>query len=1069
MPSRRGRKQKRSQLEKQRNRVRGLIGASRSTAVSINVGSKGKDKRARAGEFQRSLAALLVTTREVLAANQFGSFLSWMEQQTTSQVHSFSQFGALNSEMLRVALNARPLPLEKELLWTSLRLASHGAQIGGFVQAREKLENLYWGGDWPSIKSHLDEMQASFGKSLWLLECRIALEQEFVGLEAQKRIPRQERKLHSRGLAAYVSHHVSARNEPTTVLSRHIEEMSERLEKLQEAEGLKSFLQFKFLGTDQVTDHAAASALLFSQGLSEIDFYETFIAIGETLVARNELDPELRSVLIGCLERITSIGDGRIGSLLALVSGTPLLRPLTNFDGQMAPRAAMRVLHKDPRNVRVAMLIAGYLQNVRKPHGDARHRRPWNQIIRLTASVLRFDEAFDSDFDTIRKFLINHRFLATFASYSHLLASHTEVVPPLVARARKRAVATSTSLNFDWKAFGQAGSSLPALSGAESSHPRWVEILRELARLREFIECGDMLNSLQCVSDLHLLRRVPLSLLPLREWLSPMRWRQLKRFRSYLALPIALHLCWRATDSDLAVTNLRFSYDEFLDEHNVGSPVELASVREKFAKHELVYFMRNICIPGVIDMSRRLKSSRDVELERRNICATLRDLDPANQHLHDAEIVLISHALSLEEGKTIVDSSRVHVDTQAVKSWAVRELESTFRRYCALVEAGVGVAENLDVLLRNARQLPQLLDVPESEADTLLIDMLMSMRDKFLLDPQHGLDSYLSRRVRHHSMTGYLRGPVEEAKLITSRNSETGRYVENWHWLSKLQRNGDNGRAAVLRSLEQFAEEFDGVVLRLKTELFHVVSKEHAKGIFGIPVSAPMIHLVRSAVQVDMVLESFCQICFSVFWSSLDGSLKMAQQQLQVQTKRDLSGALHRLRASLRKSVTDKEAYDEVSLEIGRAAESVQREIDRMSEWFVRREAQFSTNLYSFDKALDIAIASALASHRPFDPQLEKRVSCSDYHIRSGDLVVIAEIVLTALGNVKDHADVGERPEVHVAVSLNEAKDLVTIRIVNKVGGRRSRLQRRSGSTQSERKSMMAPILRESDPRARAG
>jgi hypothetical protein len=29
-----------------------------------------------------------------------------------------------------------------------------------------------------------------------------------------------------------------------------------------------------------------------------------------------------------------------------------------------------------------------------------------------------------------------------------------------------------------------------------------------------------------------------------------------------------------------------------------------------------------------------------------------------------------------------------------------------------------------------------------------------------LLDPQHGLDSYLSRRVRHHSMGGYLRGPL---------------------------------------------------------------------------------------------------------------------------------------------------------------------------------------------------------------------------------------------------------------------------------------------------------------------
>lgn len=501
------------------------------------------------------------------------------------------------------------------------------------------------------------------------------------------------------------------------------------------------------------------------------------------------------------------------------------------------------------------------------------------------------------------------------------------------------------------------GSILGRLQLELTSVRRWTSVLRMLNDASKASDAQDLGRVISGIVALRLKQKVPLSTLPLRTGLASAKWRDLKAYRALLPLPIALHLCWRATDSDLAATNLRYAYEEFLDSEQVHSPTELVSRQEKFDHDELVYFLSEVCVPVVMDMSQRIQTSRAVEDLRSQVCAALRDLDPGNESEYQAEIVSIVHSHSLAEGQTVVDSSRVHVDTNALRAWAARTLAADLQRYTALVEVGVGVADSLESILRSIQSTGnavKYLEVPESEADSLLIELMIALRRQFLLDPQHGLDSYLSRRVRHHSMTGYVRGPVEEARLITSRNTKNGRYAPNDFWIDRLSIEGAR-RAEVARCFEQFAEDFDAVVLGLKTGLFHVRSTDHPKGLFDIGMSAPMIHVARSAIQVDPALETFCSVCFSLFWAGLDASLKEAQRHLRQDTKREVVGAFQRLRASL-KRVLDRARYDEASIAIQDSSEKVQRAIDQMAEWFVRREVQQTRQFYSM-------------SSEPFAPQ----------------------------------------------------------------------------------------------------
>lgn len=1027
----------------QRNRIRGLIAASKSKGVVLPTKSKNDAKVSgiaeKARNFQRSLAAILIASRESLQTSQFEEFLSWLKLQTTSQAASLKNLSVLRSELVQEVLASHPLPLPKEVLWIVLLLVQHKDQISQFLAEKDQLETLYWDGDWNKIKAQLELIETKFGRTLWGLEANITLKQEFVGLEEQKKIVNLERKFSPRSLSAYLAYSYSARNEPTAVLSRHYEEVSTRIDRLGVASMLKSFLRYSLLNQEILSEKEAGEVLQVAQSLSEIDLYEILIGVCQALAGK-ELDSTIGMALSRALERLRCIGDKRVDSLLSVLGGggqETIHRQESVAFVVTSLKEALLKLKSDPRDVDTAIQIAARLNTVRKPIPETNSGFRWKIVLRKISTALQFGPDYDRDIDAVERYFCNHRFFPTSMVCANLLKAEMSVIAEDAVSYIQRAAVRKT-LDSHHYASGAVGLRMmlntSVFDGKEK--PRWATVLGILTELQNAISNGRIGEMVPQLAHLYLNNIVPLSVLPLRSGIGVAKWAQLKRFSDQLALPIALHLCWRTTDSDLAATNLRFAFEEFLDAHNVKSPSELVNHRDKFKLNELIYFLNNVCVVNVMDMSQRISSSREAEIERQHVCSVLCELDPSNRTNYEAEIVGIVHMLSLQEGRTVVDSSRVHVDTEAIRAWASRELESSFRRYTALVQAGIGMAENFDDLMRSIRTASttqqQYMEIPESEADNVLVEMMMDILDRFLFDPRHGLDSYLSRRVRHHSMTGYLRGPVEEEMLITSRNTKTTRYAENTYWIGILGNHTAGGKSLIARCFEAFSEEFDRTVLHLKNQLFHVKSDGHPKGLFKISFGAPMVHLARSAVQTDMSLDSFCNVCFSLFWGSLDGSLQDAQHHLRNNTKHELSTTFQRLKSSLKKAVSDRDRYNDASVAIGRAAANVQGGIDKMAEWFVRREIQQTNIQYNIERVLDIAVESALASHRPFNPLITKEVTCG-YQVRAGDLIVVAEIILTALGNAKAYGGTGKQPHVNISANCLGDEEVLLLRVENDV------------------------------------
>ncbi|HBW2163792.1 TPA: hypothetical protein MEL03_005788, partial [Klebsiella pneumoniae] len=164
----------------------------------------------------------------------------------------------------------------------------------------------------------------------------------------------------------------------------------------------------------------------------------------------------------------------------------------------------------------------------------------------------------------------------------------------------------------------------------------------------------------------------------------------------------------------------------------------------------------------------------------------LRTLDEENSSTYEDEILDISHRLTLNAGQMIVDRTRIHVDVNALMRWVNRELSEDIYRYRDLAKV-ITIAEFDEVMreLLIENQLPVQYSEFD-EADTLLYSILVKIGNEFVSNPLFGLDYYLSKRIRHQSFVGLIRGHLQEKNIISLKETGDSDYLRNDYWLEKF-------------------------------------------------------------------------------------------------------------------------------------------------------------------------------------------------------------------------------------------------------------------------------------------
>jgi hypothetical protein len=562
------------------------------------------------------------------------------------------------------------------------------------------------------------------------------------------------------------------------------------------------------------------------------------------------------------------------------------------------------------------------------------------------------------------------------------------------------------------------------------SRSRWIGSRAANLSLHAYATEGDVGKASDIISWECCVHRTASELLPVRQVFESLEWKALSPYATSIGFVNAYSIYAEIAADDKAGTYRRFAVETFLRARGVGVPSELRSQSDSFNLSELCFFLGVVCAVPQIDMLRPLKGSAKVLEERRAICSLVINLDKEKASDYEVEVLTISKDIAVQHGLLAFDGSRVHVDRAGLKKVLKSQLAESYARYAALVSSGIGIAEDFDSvfrdLMRNDGSAKYLLTIPENEADELLAGMMREIRTKFLLDIPHGLDSYLSKRVRHGSIVGYIRGALEQEGIVLRRDF-SGRYQPDGKLVSGLSPSEQDllGQAQV-----DISALVDSHLIRLKDVLLHVRTPEYPLGVFDIGYSPAAVHFVRSALKTDQSLDGLLDSVIAVLWGVMAPSLNAARTLLTVDANKFVTDQLELLRFRAANIVSDNAERVRITGSIGRAITAVQGRLAAAGGWF--DAVVVEAREYTLAEAIEIGLASVKAIHYGFEPSIEI-VSTSKKVMNSTHLPIFVDIMYIIFSNVAQYAGCGSRPPCRVSVEECHGGEGLQVRVENEV------------------------------------
>ena len=552
----------------------------------------------------------------------------------------------------------------------------------------------------------------------------------------------------------------------------------------------------------------------------------------------------------------------------------------------------------------------------------------------------------------------------------------------------------------------------------------WLRV--RLIKVEALLNSGATSEAISTIADLVCENDHLDSLLPVDKIIKRYsKWGEFRQYGADISLSILIDKRLKLNYSDSLASLRRAAVDNFLKFNAVSTPSQLSIEPDKFDRLKLIYFFKNLCVASVLDMCEGLEGSRAIDEERRRVLSLLSKLDPKNASEYQDEILSITSSMRIREGIKVVDGSRIHVDEDGISRWAKTELQESLNRYQSLVKAGIGVAENFEVVLRdvlsNSQASKSYLEIPKNEADELLIDVVRSLRDRFLFDTAFGLNSFLSKRVRHNSISGYIRAAAYNENLVTQKAS--GDYKSNSYWLEKFSYLEVEQLEAVSSCLEQFSKSFDDLTLYLRNEIIQIRSVDRIDGLIELPILPSMFHILRSAVQDGYSMDAFLSTCYEAFWIMIEPSLSLVRSQLKRRYKFDFNALFEKLKLD----VVDITGRDNQLAEFNSSVTSASTEtsilIDRAADWFNKRQGELSKITYTINEVVDISVGSALSRHQIMDLEIKKDLG-EDFILRADSLNAIADIMLVVIGNIHEHSKSEPSPWLNISTVYDEGRRL---------------------------------------------
>ncbi len=457
-------------------------------------------------------------------------------------------------------------------------------------------------------------------------------------------------------------------------------------------------------------------------------------------------------------------------------------------------------------------------------------------------------------------------------------------------------------------------------------------------------------------------------------------------------------------------------------------------------KAQLISFLRDVWIEQNLSMCHQFQSTAEVREERMGVLQLLLAWEVDRSADYAEAIKDLTFDQTLQRGLERIDQARIFVNESAISRWAEKDLEIDYERWRKLSESNSG-GRTVDDMLRqyaldpkNTEVLTDFANGKPTAADTLLIDLLDRLFERFLLDPTDGLDTYLSLRIRHGSLRGTILGPLEENGLLysTSGFSEAA-FAARWDDVLRLP---PMEKAQLVSLMQEFSRDVRRVVDDFVDQKVQVQRPEKPEGAFQRTLSPGLARLFASSLaERPPSFHAFLCSGYFVFWKFMEVSLVA----LRTHVGDVLAPALHaRVERLVQKLRSYGPGYLPLVSTLTTASTMTKSQCDSVADWFQLPSA-VGGEKYQLQAAIEIASVATRNIHRASSTNVNLLCfPATPLPLTTSGLAVLMDCLFVFFENAWKHSGLAEKlPPIDLLAEYDPHVRLLTLTCRNALADRR--------------------------------
>lgn len=1033
------------------NLIRGAIALSK--APSVPDGKKNHDPNRNWKNEQRAQHQINKALALAKASNQpeeFRQLNKWIQRNLTGVMKPSAELGTKLTTLGLFPGEINTQGLAVELSLVSDRIEFKIDSLIAFSKELKVFEVNFLKENWAELKVQINKSIDQHGHSYWALEELIACEQELNGLEAMKSLVKSLYSSSS-GANKYILYQIGVRNEPAQSEARFKENLKKRIESVSIDSGLKTYLKYRLFGELKEVEAELALILAAEQLTSDIDLLITSIKL--SLHIEKNSNSFSKNVNIANSELIKNLGP--ILKILGINTQSQDSKNIIISDASD--------LSDSPSLLELSTIsIRNLFKPFKKPDLAKIHPVFSKIILGITSQLSSRDDGIEAE--ALAKVLMNHNSFSSSIRVGDINLINYFPKLLLDIKSDMDIGQPAVEVSLFGSIYYVISNILADKVVWEESEPECLSVIKHSLKLESvhkvedayeilvqaansiedglskdtlLIAAADLLSkigflheSLELSTQAYFQNSRLLSALPLNDIFEGLKWNDIKKIGVSIELAVALDLYLQESDNNKFKNYKRYAVQEILNSYNCSQVSKLIDVliENKLCIKLLEQFFDKVCDLPTIELLKGMENTRDVQNERIYLLRKLAEISKNKSDSFLSEAENIEYTVNITEGLHLLDTGRVYVDEVRLLNVINKELTGDFQRYIDLVNSGIGKSESFDDVLKDMNKpSAKLFQIPKSEADDLLLNILIQIQERFLFDPAHGLDIYLSRRIRHGEIAGLIRGPLEKKSLIGQRPTSTGNYQPPTAIVNLSKSFDKNSKEKIYAAFARFSESIDQLISLFRDEYFHVLSPEKTKGLFDIQINSVVFLLARSLAQKAESIEEFGKEVIGLLWYTLARILEKNKNPVEKEAAKSLNNTFTKLLQDLNSNKIKDEALHSDILKV---SEELRNKILVISSW-ICVPSYNSDKKYPLDRAIDMSIAKIISKHNSFEPIVISKIE-RDIELAMAEVGCVNDVLHIAFENVYEHS--GKlKNKIDITINYNEVRGILEFSIKSEI------------------------------------